>query len=132
MVYGVGLDHFFAAPEEGPVLSLVRRSERLKLPDAPDAGSVNYLFESLDFPAKNRRFSAYLAEFRPLAAERVREHRHPTTELVYVMTGELEIRVGKETHTLREGDAISFDASVSHGYRRIGKKSCTAIVVSTL
>jgi hypothetical protein len=44
--------------------------------------------------------------------------------------GSLEVRVGKEEHTLEEGDATYFDASVPHGYRKLGKKLCAAIVVA--
>ena len=40
------------------------------------------------------------------------------------------MRVGNEEHTLEEGDAMDFDASVAHGYRKLGKKPCTAIVVT--
>jgi transcriptional regulator with XRE-family HTH domain len=130
MVYSVGLDHFFAQQETGPVLSIVRRTERLRLPDTPSAADVNYLFESLDFPAKDRRLNAYFAEFRSVAAEKVRRHHHPGVELIYVTSGELELRVGKAEHTIGEGDAIYFEASVPHGYRKLGKKPCTAMVVS--
>jgi transcriptional regulator with XRE-family HTH domain len=129
MVYSVGLDHFFGG-QEGPVLSIVRRSERQRFPDAPGAADVNYFFESLDFPAKDRRLNAYFAEFRPVAAEKVRKHHHSGVEVLYLLSGELEVRVGKEEHTLGEGDALYFDASVPHGYRRLGKTPCTAVVVS--
>ena len=130
MVYSVGLDHFFEAKESGPVLSIVRREERQRFPDTPGTSDVNYYFESLDFPAKDRRLNAYLAEFRAVAAEKVRKHHHPGVELIYVVSGDLEVRIGKEEHALHEGDAIYFDASVAHGYRRLGKKPCTAVVVS--
>lgn len=130
MVYSVGLDHFFAPEGEGPVLAVVRRKERLRLPDAPGGTDVNYFFESLDFPAKDRRLNAYFAEFRPVAADKVRKHHHPGVELLYLLSGELEVRVGKEEHVLDEGDALYFDASVPHGYRRIGRKPCTAMVVT--
>jgi transcriptional regulator with XRE-family HTH domain len=129
MVYSVGLDHFFARQESGPVLSIVRRKERRKLPDA-QGDDVNWFFESLDFPAKDRRLNAYLAEFRPIAAEKVRKHHHAGVELIYLMSGELELRLGKDVHTLAEGDAIYFEAAVPHGYRRIGRKPCRAVVVS--
>src|SRR5512147_2584494 len=47
MVYSVELSHFFAPQGSGPVLAVVRRAERQKFPDAPDAANVNYFFESL-------------------------------------------------------------------------------------
>jgi quercetin dioxygenase-like cupin family protein len=46
------------------------------------------------------------------------------------LKGSLEVGIGKAAHTLEEGDAMYFDASVPHGYRRVGKKPCAAIVVS--
>lgn len=130
MVYSVGLEHFFAPKESGPVLALVRRAERQRFPDSPAAEDANYHFESLDFPAKDRRLNAYYAEFHAVAPEKIRQHQHPGVELIYLLTGELEVRVAGEGHTLRDGDAMYFDASVRHGYRRVGKKPCAAIVVS--
>jgi mannose-6-phosphate isomerase-like protein (cupin superfamily) len=130
MVYSVGLDHFFSGKDAGPVLAVVRRSDRQRFPDSPDAKDPNYHFESLDFPAKDRRLNAYFAEFHPVAAEKVCRHQHAGVELIYLLRGALEVRIGNEAHPLGEGDAMYFDASVAHGYRRVGKKPCAAIVVS--
>ena len=130
MVFSVGLEHFFARLESGPVRAIVRRGDRQRFPEVPDSEDVAYHFESLDFPAKDRRLNAYYAEFHPLSPDRVRRHQHDGVELIYLLRGSLEIRVGKEEHTLEEGDAMYFDASVAHGYRGVGKKPCAAIVVS--
>ena len=131
MVFHVGLEHFFTAPESGPVLSIVRRGDRQRFPDSPDSDYVAYHFESLDFPAKDRRLNAYYAEFHPLAQDKIRRHQHGGVELIYLLRGSLEVCIGKEEHTLEEGDAMYFDASVAHGYRRVGKKPCAAIVISS-
>jgi quercetin dioxygenase-like cupin family protein len=112
------------------VLAIVRRKDRERFPEAPDSDAPAYHFESLDFPVKNRRVNAYYAEFHPMAQDKVRRHHHGGIELIYLLKGSLEVRVGKEEHTLEEGDAMYFDASVLHGYRRVGKKPCAAIVVS--
>ena len=130
MVFNVGLEHFFSAPEIGPVLAVVRRKDRERFPESPDSDDPTYHFESLDFPIRDRRLNAYYAEFHPLAHDKVRRHRHDGAELIYLLKGSLEVRFGKEEHTLEEGDAMYFDASVPHGYRRAGKKPCAAIVVS--
>ena len=130
MVFNVGLEHFFSAPESGPVHAVVRRGDRQRFPELPGAENPAYHFESLDFPAKNRRLDAYYAEFHPMAEDKVRRHHHGGVELIYLLRGSLEVRFAKEEHTLEEGDAMYFDASVAHGYRRVGKKPCAAIVVS--
>ena len=63
MVFGVGLDYFFADESKRPVISIVRRKERTSFPDTLD-GKVSYFFESLDFNANERKLNAYHAEFQ--------------------------------------------------------------------
>ena len=65
MVFSVGLEYFFN-PEPKPVLEIVRKKDRLRFPDSPDAAQVAYYFESLDFPVPNRALNSYLAEFEPV------------------------------------------------------------------
>jgi len=129
MVFSVGLEYFFI-PESRPVLQIVRKKERLRFPESPDAARPAYYFESLDFPVPGRALNSYLAEFEPVEAEHSRLHEHPGIEFLYVLSGRLELRVGEDKHELAEGDAIYFDSSVPHGYRRIGAKRTTALVVA--
>ena len=60
-----------------------------------------------------------------------RFHQHPGIELLYLISGKLELASGDAKHELSEGDAIYFDSTVPHGYRRIGAKRTTALVVTT-
>ena len=129
MVFSVGLEYFFN-PEPRPVLEIVRKKDRLRFPDSPDATQIAYYFESLDFPVADRSLNSYLAEFEPMDAEHSRFHDHPGIEFLYVLSGTLELRVGEDRHELAEGDAIYFDCSVPHGYRRIGAERTTALVVA--
>jgi transcriptional regulator with XRE-family HTH domain/quercetin dioxygenase-like cupin family protein len=43
--------------------------------------------------------------------------RHSGTEFGFVISGELTLSLGFETHKLRAGDAVSFDSSNPHAYR---------------
>ena len=129
MVFSVGLEYFFN-PEPKPVLEIVRKKDRLRFPDSPDARKVSYYFESLDFPVPNRALNSYFAEFEPAGEERVRLHEHPGVEFLYVLSGRLELRVGANKHELSDGDSIYFDSTVSHGYCRIGTKRTTALVAT--
>ena len=126
MVFSVGLEYFFNA-EPRPVLAIVRKKERLRFPDSPDAAEVAYYFESLDFPVSGRALNSYFAEFE---AQPSRLHQHPGIEFLYVLSGKLELRAGEDRHELAEGDAIYFDSTVPHGYRRLGIKRTTALVVT--
>jgi transcriptional regulator with XRE-family HTH domain len=129
MVFSVGLEYFFTT-EPKPVLEIVRKKDRLRFPDSPE-GEVAYYFESLDFPVPNRALNSYLAEFEPISPELNRSHEHAGIELLYVLSGKLELRVGEVEHQLAEGDSVYFDPSVLHSYRRIGSKRTTALVVAT-
>jgi transcriptional regulator with XRE-family HTH domain len=129
MVFSVGLEYFFN-PEPKRVLEIVRKKDRLRFPDSPGNRKVAYYFESLDFPVPNRALNSYFAEFEPRDEEKGRLHEHPGIELLYVLSGRLELRVGADQHELSEGDSIYFDSTVPHGYRRIGAKRTMAVVVT--
>jgi transcriptional regulator with XRE-family HTH domain len=129
MVFSVGLEYFFN-PEPRPVLEIVRRKDRLRFPDSPDARQVAYYFESLDFPVPSRALNSFLAEFEPIGEDDVRFHDHAGIEMLYVVSGRLELRTAADTHELSEGDAIYFDSTMPHGYRRVGAKRTTALVVT--
>jgi transcriptional regulator with XRE-family HTH domain len=129
MVFGVGLEYFFD-PEPRPLLEIVRKKERLRFPESSDAAHVAYYFESLDFPVPNRALNSYFATFEPAEAEHSRLHEHPGIEFLYVVSGRLELRTREDRHELSEGDSVYFDSTVPHGYRRIGAKRTTAVVVT--
>src|SRR4051794_32095418 len=118
LVFSVGLEFFFAGAREKPLIAVVRKSERVRLPDRPGAHKVAYRFESLDFPATERRFNSYYAEFFPVAPEDLRPHEHGGAEFIYVLVGTLSVHIGGEEYALAPGDSMYFDSGVPHAYRR--------------
>ncbi|MDQ2091505.1 helix-turn-helix domain-containing protein [Marimonas arenosa] len=127
LVFGVGLDHFFADGAERPVLEVVRARDRLKLPNKPD-GTPAFFFESLDFPVSDRKLEAYLAEF-PAGAEPSDAHRHDGVELIYVMRGTLELLIHDGVERLGPGDSVYFDSGFDHAYRAGDAAGAQAMVV---
>ncbi|MEZ5912909.1 MAG: XRE family transcriptional regulator [Paracoccaceae bacterium] len=125
MVFGVGLDHFFAQSQD-PVVALVRAADRLRLPNPPD-GTPAYWFESLDYPVTQRRLEAYYARFEH-GAPAAEPHRHDGAELVYVIAGELELTIHGRTQRLEPGDSLYFEADFPHRYAG-GQGGCEALVV---
>lgn len=130
MVFGVGLDFFFSGSRDKPVVGVVRRKDRLRFREKPDVRDPAYEFESLDFPAVERRMNGYLAAFNPVAPEKLRRHQHPGGEFLYVLHGTLAVHVGEDTHELHAGDSMYFDSGVPHAYRRVGRRPCSAVVVT--
>ena len=131
LVFSVGLEYFFAGAREKPLVAIVRKEQRVTLPDRAGSRDVSYRFQSLDYVAAERRFNAYLAEFLPIAAERVRPHSHAGVEFVYVIQGRLSLTIRDEAHMLDAGDSIYFDATLPHSYRRSGTHACSALVVTS-
>ena len=60
----------------------------------------------------------------------MRLHKHDGAELVYVLEGTLDFYARDAEETLAAGDAAYLDATVLHGYRRISREPCRALVVA--
>lgn len=131
LVFSVGLEFFIAGAREKPLVAVVRKSQRVRLPERPGARHGAYCFESLDYPATERRFNSYYAEFFPVGANELRPHAHPGVEFIYALTGTLSVHLHGDEYVLEAGDSIYFDSGILHGYRRSGGRMCTAIVVTT-
>lgn len=123
---GVELRFFFNKSHHANV-SIVRRNERLRFRNVPHSG-YSYAFESLNFGAQGRHFNVFWSEFQP-STQIPQSHQHNGTEFLYVMEGEVAIRVGPQEHRLGAGDTIHFESEVPHSYRRVGTTPCRAIVV---
>jgi mannose-6-phosphate isomerase-like protein (cupin superfamily) len=131
-VFSVGLEFFFAGAREKPVAAIVRKKYRLRFPQKPGGRQPSaYEFQSLDFPAPERRFDTFYADFLPVSArEPLQRHHHVGAEFIYVLRGALKLDIGEDEYVLEEGDSIYFDPNVPHGYRRQGARACSAIVVA--
>ena len=47
--------------------------------------------------------------------------QHPGTEFLYILSGEMRYRHGKESYLLKEGDALTFRGDIAHGPERLIK-----------
>jgi transcriptional regulator with XRE-family HTH domain len=130
MVFSVGLDHFFTDERKRHVVAISRKKERLRFPERPGASPVAYFFESLDFPATERKLSTFYAEFQNIDPAKAKTHSHPGVEFIYLMTGKLRIKIGPEEHILNKEDSIYFDSAVQHSYSNASRSPCTGIVVT--
>ncbi|MFN8059751.1 MAG: XRE family transcriptional regulator [Vicinamibacterales bacterium] len=127
MVFGVGLEYFFTARKSA--VAVVKRAERLSLPDDPDATDVSYFFQCLDYPAVERKLNAYLATFEPREGKNIRPHAHAGAEFIYVTSGRLRLSVDGNDYDLDAGDSVYFDSSHDHGYRGADTEPTQAVVV---
>lgn len=56
---------------------------------------------------------------------------HPGEEVGYLLDGEIELMVGKQTFKLTKGDAFVFKSEIPHSYRNIGKGRASIFWVNT-
>ncbi len=129
LAFNLGLDFFFADERKRRVVAVVRRRDRQKFPERSGAKDVPYFFESLDFPAVERKLNAYYAEFNSLKSAKGRPHRHTGVEFIYLLQGKLALNIRDDEEVLSAGDAMYFDSGLPHSYRRAGKSPCKALVV---
>ncbi len=130
MVFGVGLEHFFKKESDRPVHAVVRKADRVRLPDKANKAQPAYFFESLDYPVSESKLNGYYVEVE--AQDKPSEpHEHPGAEIVFVVRGELVVNLEGEDVALFEGDSMYFDSGHPHSYRKNGPGPCAAIVVVT-
>jgi len=130
MVFSVGLDYFFTDERKRRVVAIVRKKERVRFPDRPGTSDISYFFECLDYPATERKMSAFTADFQELPPERIKPHQHPGVEFLYLVDGDLNLKIGSEEHMLSAGNSIYFDSGVQHSYRKIARNDCSAVIVT--
>jgi transcriptional regulator with XRE-family HTH domain len=130
LVFNVGLDFFFTDERKRRIVAVARKKDRVRFPERPGASDVPYFFECLDYPATEKKLNAFLAEFQDVSPERNKAHNHAGIEFVYLVNGTLDIKVGGEEISLDAGDSLYFDSAVPHSYRRSGKKTCEAVIVT--
>jgi len=130
-VFSVGLEHFFTDERLKHTFAITRKKDRLRFPEAPGLEAAAFEFESLDFAATDRKFSAYFADFHDVPADKLRLHQHTGVEFIYVLKGKLALKVGTDEEVLEAGDSLYFDSLLPHGYTRAGTSPCSAIVITS-
>lgn len=130
MVFNVELDYFFGDHRKRRVCAVIPKESRQSFPESPDLRDPAYHFESLTFPVSEPKCQAYVATFHSVADGAARPHEHAGIELIYVLGGELGVTIETTEHRLKPGDAMYFDASLPHSYRRLGRLTSSALVVS--
>jgi quercetin dioxygenase-like cupin family protein len=122
---GVPFGSLIASGERNGVVVL-RKSE----PKIIGSSDGNFLSRAL-FPYDcTRAVEFYEIVIAPHHVENATAHPPGTKENLVVLTGEIEVAVGKEPpERLVQGDAIVFSADVQHSYRNLGATPATLYMV---
>lgn len=95
---------------------IVRSSDRKKVSRFGEAGggSGGYQYESLGYQKQNRHMEPFLVTLVPGQAEQRMANQHDGEEILFVLEGEVEVRLGDYSDILKPGDSVYYDSTMPH------------------
>jgi quercetin dioxygenase-like cupin family protein len=121
---GVPFSTLLASPTASTTAVLPRTSARL-VTSNDGTFSSRALFPS----TFGRVTEFYELRLAPKGVERAAPHPPGTTENLVVSSGAVHLKIGAEEHVLAAGDAIFFEADVSHEYANAGEAEAVMYLV---
>jgi transcriptional regulator with XRE-family HTH domain len=121
---------YFISGDEEKAYTVVRRGDRKVVSrfDAKKGKHYGYEYESLAPHKKDRHMEPFLVTLQPAATEEERS-AHDGQEFIFVLTGEMEVRLGDEIHVLEPGDSIYYDSTVPHLVKCHGAETTKILAV---
>jgi quercetin dioxygenase-like cupin family protein len=115
----------------GPVLTRAGDAEqvaRLKqLETSSDAGVLDFF--SLAEGKTARHMEPFMIQVNPTTSDKHALSSHEGEEFIHVLSGQIEIEYGKDTHLLGAGDSIYYDSIVPHELRAHGDTMARILAV---
>lgn len=121
---------YFISGEQDRPYTIVRRHDRKVVSryDSEKAKYYGYEYESLAPHKKDRHMEPFLVTLEAAETEEERS-THDGQEFIFVLQGQMEVRLGEEIHILDPGDAIYYDSTVPHLVKTHGKKATKILAV---
>lgn len=121
---------FFISGEEKKPYTIVRGHDRRVVSryDSEKGKYYGYEYQSLAPHKKDRHMEPFLVTLEPSETEEERS-THDGQEFIFVLQGEMEVRLGDEIHVLKPGDAIYYDSTVPHLVKCRGGESTKILAV---
>jgi len=108
--------------------AVTRRNERRSF--MRRGGLSGYNYELIAGSKRFRRMEPYIMK-PPLAFATKRSFEHAGEELMFVVSGRVEVELSGQSILLGSGDAIYFDAHLPHRSRSLGGRYAEVLVVVT-
>jgi quercetin dioxygenase-like cupin family protein/ribosome-binding protein aMBF1 (putative translation factor) len=121
---------YFISGEENRPYTIVRKKDRKVVSryDSRKGKHYGYEYESLAPHKKDRHMEPFLVTLAPAETEEERS-AHDGQEFIYVLEGNMEVRLGEEIHVLKPGDSIYYDSTVPHLVKCHGDKNTRILAV---
>ena len=121
---------YFISGEEEKAYTIVRRDDR-KVTSRYDSSrekQYGYAYEHLAPHKTDRYMEPFLVSLEPSETEEERS-THDGQEFIFVVQGEMEVRLGEARHILQPGDSIYYDSTVPHLVKCHGKETTKILAV---
>ncbi len=112
----------FLSAEEQEALAKKRRETFYKRTQA-------YSYKTLTPDAETKHMKAFLVTIDPRQDHRMVDYRHEGEEFIYVLKGEVEVRVGENQSHIKKGETLHFDSGIPHKLRNLGDEKAKLLVV---
>jgi len=128
LVFDKDLSHFFDSSEQ-LVFRVQRKKDRVRLPVG--APSPDYIAESFGILVPEGGLRPCMAEFLP-GEDREPFHpkQYPGVEMVYVLSGCIEVQRKGEPHLLEPRDVLYVSGETPRTYRCFGDEPAQALIIS--
>jgi len=109
--FGVHINAFFVNPGEKVQLILTRAAERTR------SGSASVMLESLGYGMEGQACDPFAVTLKPGASSGRQRMAHSGSEMIFVLSGQLEVEVADTRYLLNPGDNLLYRAEQPHGWR---------------
>ena len=115
-VLGTRLGTFMDDQENvGPVVTRTKEEKSVaRFSDRTNAVSSDLDFYSLAQNKAGRHMDPFVIDIDPSSEQDIKMSSHEGEEFIYVLSGLVEIKYGKDTYTLKPGESIYYDSIVAH------------------
>ncbi|HQL04399.1 MAG TPA: XRE family transcriptional regulator [Treponemataceae bacterium] len=115
-VLGTRLGTFMDDQENvGPVVTRTQEEKPVaRFSDRTNAVSSDLDFYSLAQNKAGRHMDPFVIDIESSSEQDIKMSSHEGEEFIYVLSGLVEIKYGKDTYTLKPGESIYYDSIVAH------------------
>lgn len=128
--FQVTLGELFGDSADSP-FCIVRSNDRKTVPrfGATAGKSGNYSYQSLGHQKQNRQMEPFLVTLAPAESRQLEPNQHDGEEILFVLEGQVEVRLADLTDILSPGDSIYYDSTLPHVVSCHGDSPATILAV---
>ena len=97
--------------------------------NSPGVKSGGYSYESLGHQKQNRQMEPFLVTLSPSKDQEVEPNQHDGEEILFVLEGQVDVRLADHKDILNPGDSIYFDSNLPHVVSCHGNDPATILAV---